>query len=471
MLLEPLAFLLVIYWLVLTILAPGWTLLYLFGARIERPAASIFAALALGTALQPMIALVLDATFGISQATILGTSVGMSMALTLSTVRRRGQESFSAASIRGAISHKLSWFEGLFRKPVFVILCTIVLVTIAVSWYSALGVHSVDIGWHVYWARTIVDSSRLPNYGQIEPFDQASRFTFGVHYLMASLALSTGLQLTDIFWVIPLLYGTLTLLGLYVISVSITHNSLLGLIVVAIVASSFQSGGYIERGNLSDIVGYFMASFTFWLVIEAFSFDWHAPAICLSLLSVINYHQLGFIIVSVTLATWLGMMALFKNRELRRMIRANFVGRRQAALWTATVLAGIFVVRRTTYLNPGGFNLLVSSNWIQYVPTLQGYVSSLGLPLLLFGVLGLLAAGVRRSKSDLVIIAWVFSLLVLSNSPRFGLSFEPYRFMWRMVEPLALGVGIGVDFFVSRLESVWTMRSLKVKWLEDVHSR
>jgi hypothetical protein len=126
---------------------------------------------------------------------------------------------------------------------------------------------------------------------------------------------------------------------------------------------------------------------------------------------------------------------------------ANFLGPRQAAFWTVGILAFLWAASQTTYLNPSGVSILASSHWVAFVPTVADYERNVGFVLLFLGFLGYLAIPLRREPTDLMVGSWILVLLFLSQSPRFGLHFEPTRFMMRLTEPLSIAGALGIAYF------------------------
>jgi len=442
--------LLVFFWLSLAILLPGAALAFCLKVRAEHLSGLVFVIAALGTALQPILGVLLDATFGISTVTLVLTYSGTSIFLLVLGTLRRG---YTLASFHTFLGRALDVAKAprKWLPPLGGVLAVGAIA--AVNWSSGIGVHSVDMGWHVYWAKTILATGHLPNYARIEPFDQASKFTFGAQLVLASFEATTGLSLIDFFWVPVVFYAALELVGIFSFVESVTRSRWLAFASAAIIAGAYLTGGYIQRGNFPDILGYFVIVFVFWLLALIKSFDWRVFALGLSLIAVIEYHQLAAVVAALSIIVWIVLMTVLRFHPTLQLIKSVFEGRRYIAFWGVTFLAIAFMAMRSTYLNGGGASVLATSNWARYIPPLSESVMFIGFPLLLLGALGVLAMLLRRKQPDLLILGWIGSLTFLANSPRFGMNFEPARFMWRLPEPLAISAAIGIAYFIRLWES------------------
>jgi hypothetical protein len=440
-------------WLVAVILLPGRAICYFVRAGFSRPSETLFFSIGVGTAIQPILGFILDATVGISGITLDASYALLTIVFFVGGTMRRVSRPLHLRSVlqqfvrtvRSAGSSLKSlarWTSGLGMAAALSVLA----IAIA-NWSSGIGTHSVDIGWHIYWTRTIILSGHLPNYYTLEPFDQPSRFTMGAHFLMAGFEMIAGLPIIDYSWIPLVLCSTFSLLGGYVIAVALTKSRILGWVAAALIAGGLLPGGFIQRGNFPDIVGFFIAMFLFWVLADANELDWHAVVFVLGTVALLNYHQLAFVVLAVGVLVWLALMAIFQGPELRGRLVANFMGWRPAAFWTVAIIAFIWAARQTTYLNPSGASLLASGYWVAYVPTVGDYEHNLGTVLLFLGFLGYLAVILRREPTDLVVGSWILALLFLSQSPLLGLQFEPTRFMMRTTEPLSIAAAFGIAYF------------------------
>jgi hypothetical protein len=440
-------------WMLAVILLPGGTICYFVGARFHRLSETLFASVGVGTAIQPILGFILDATVGISSGTLGASYTILSIVFFIGGIMRQVPRPFHLRSVvpqlmlivrsaRSLLKNLATWNSGLGIAGAVSVLA----IAIA-NWSSGITTHGVDTGWHVYWSRTIILSGHLPNYYTLDPFDQPSKFTMGAHFLMAGFDMIAGLPIADYFWIPTVVCSTFLLLGGYVFAVALTKSRVLGWAAAGLIAGGYLPGGFIQRGNFPDILGFFVLMFLFWVLADTRKFDWHAVVFVIGTAALLNYHQLAFVVFALGVLVWLALMATSQGTELRIRVKANFWGLRQAAFWTVGILAFLWAVRQTTYLNPSGVSILASSQWVDYVPTVGEYERNLGFVLLFLGFLGYLAIILRREPNDLIVGSWILVLLFLSQSPLFGLHFEPTRFMMRMTEPLSIAGALGIAYF------------------------
>lgn len=440
-------------WMVAAILLPGGATCYFAGVRFGRPSETLFASIGLGIVIQPILGFILDATVGISGGTVAAGYAIITTLFFIGGTMRHAARPFQLRSIahqlvlnvragRSSLKSLVTWNSGLGLAAALSVLALAV-----ANWSSGMALHSVDMGWHVYWSRTIILSGHLPNYYTLEPFDQPSKFTIGAHFVLAGFEMIAGLPITDYSWIPAVVCSTFSLLGGYVFAVTLTKSRVLGWAVAGLIATGFLPGGFIQRGNFPDILGFFVLMFLFWVLADTRKFDWHAPVLVIGTVALLNYHQLALVVFALGVLVWLALMAAFQGMELRSRILENFKGLRQGAFWTIGVLALLWAVRQTTYLNPSGVSILASSHWVAFVPTIDDYERNLGFVLLFLGFLGYLAIVLRREPADLLVGSWILALLFLSESPVFGLHFEPTRFMMRLTEPLSIAGALGIAYF------------------------
>jgi len=311
-----------------------------------------------------------------------------------------------------------------------------------VNWESAFNIHSVDIGWHILWTEDILKTNTLPNYWAIEPFDQAAKFSFGPHVYLAMVFGPEANLLTEVYWVPLVVLSFLEVLLLYSFAVRVTNSRLVGMFTGLFFVSLPFAGGFIQRGNLPDVLGFFLLlGFLYTNTCLRTPTRYHMAA--LVIVGTIAYHAYaslvlwGFLLLSGCVAiAW-------------RVLRGSHLFKvRLDAKWllAALIYIGLFllVASNTTYLNPSGFSQVRTGNWSTYVLTYSDYVTTLGTGLLVLALWGALLVKLSASSYLKNLILWIVSLIGLSVAPLFGINIEPIRFVWRLAEPLSLLVGTGI---------------------------
>ena len=210
--------------IVLVFLLPGYSISCLFRLKFANFAESIFYSLSLSFASVVLIGFILGNTIGINTTTVLA--------------------SFCIAGFVGAVSigRKL-WIYLATRANLRLLLIDLrrvdpklflpALVAAAVAgfnWYSAIGTHREDMGEHVFWAKTIIATGRLPNYFSVEPLDQAAKFTYGAHLILAQFFLLAGLPIEEYTWITTLIGSIGIFSGVVSITLRITESKLAALI-------------------------------------------------------------------------------------------------------------------------------------------------------------------------------------------------------------------------------------------------
>jgi hypothetical protein len=364
--------------------------------------------------------------------------------------------------------------KNTFLKRQSIVLLSLFFVVFAmasVNWSSALGVHSIDIGAHIFWSQEILNTGHLPVYTIIEPLDQSSRFTYGSHSVLAAFSLFSNSSLQEVFWIPSLLFSFLTLFAVILLARSLTNSYYPGLIAGFFYALAFLPGGYIQRGNISDIFGFFLVA-TCIFSVKFLDFRNHSP-LMFSLLfgAVFIFHAYaGLVLAGVFLLAFL-LRTVFSREKpwvMARHLQSQFGF---WPYWFLLLLLLSSAFLKLPYLNLSSPLQLQSSNWTPYLIPVFEYPVRIGIVLFYIGIIGFVVVfSSRNSKMSLLLLSWFVVLLALANGPLFGLQVEPHRFFWRIVEPLSVFAAVGMFTFFGVLnKKASKMHNLRVFRLDLGH--
>ena len=458
---------------------PGYAMLFALGlTRVLGRAERLFLSLSLSIAIIPFIGLLLDFIYAITPATLLLATLltaaffavigyvrffllrdGFSRSrITYKPVRHTLVEYFTALRIR---------FKQPFKQVALILTFTLAIFLAILNWQSGLGVHSVDLGVHVFWAKTIQMSGHIPDYTIIKSIDEPYKFVFGSHLLLAEFFSITGLSIETFYWSPLLLLSMSTLLAIFVMAKKVSGSAYAGVIAAILFATAFNPGAYVQRGNLPDIVGYFLFISMLYLLILVIDLGNVALGpIGLVILSIVYYHQYGFLIAASTTLVFLIYLSIIRTKEFMRLLRAMFSSRSGVGFWLLMAILITITALKLQYVLLVAQKFLSSNSysvqWQSWVIPLYRYPSQLGTVTVLLGLAGILICIFRQKPSHLILLSWISSLLILAHAPLLGLGVpEPYRFVWRMTEPMSILAGIGAYI---PLYIVFQTQNLKVRW-------
>ena len=307
------------------------------------------------------------------------------------------------------------------------------------SWSSALGTHPIDMGEHVYWAKVIMATSRMPNYYSVEPLDQAVKFTYGSHLMLAQYFLLAGVPIEDFSWIPPLIGSIGILMGVALFAFRLTRSKWAVPLSVTLYGVAFQPGGYIQRGNLPDIAGYLLLISVLYSIVRVREISSFSYPLGLISVSIIPYHQLATVILPTVIVFTVAIGYVRSRAELLGTLRSLFLDRSKILFWGLVLLVGLAYASTTTYVSGSAVSQLVTGNWKPYVAPLYNDLIIPGMVLGLAGTAGLIIILKRKTLSNILLLSWVIALVFLANALLLGVPLaDPTRFLWRLTEPLCI---------------------------------
>lgn len=94
---------------------------------------------------------------------------------------------------------------------------------------------------------------------------------------------------------------------------------------------------------------------------------------------------------------------------------------------------------------------------------IYSYLGNLGVLVLLFSVIGAVAAVKRHQQKDNVILVWIIAMILLSNAYWFGVNVISYRVLIYLLIPLSILGGYGIHVACQKLKSYPRFSSKKVR--------
>jgi len=438
-------YLLAIPSIILVFFLPGLSLAQVFRLKFANLAETLFYSISLSFALVVAIGFVLGNTLGINTITVLAAYILVGIVGASSVIH----DSWIFLSKRQNLWRTL--YDNTKRTHFKFIISVLIVATItALNWSSAIGTHAIDMGEHVFWAKTIIATGTLPNYLSVEPLDQAVKFTYGAHLMLAQFFLLSGIPIEDYSW-IPTLIGSIAVsMGVALLTFRVTESKWASILAAVLYGTAYAPGGYIERGNLPDIAGYLLLVSTLFSIIRVRKNTTFAYPLGLTAVSVIPYHQLATVILPVVIVFAI-VFSYFRSRsELIETFRTLFANRYHLVFWAAMILLAATYAGTATYVSGSAASQLVTGNWRPYVapPYLDLVVP--GIVLGVLGTAGFIGSLRRRTLTYVLLMSWVISLLFLANALLIGIPLvDPSRFLWRLTEPLSILAAAFASFVVT----------------------
>ena len=334
------------------------------------------------------------------------------------------------------------------------------------AWRTAYGISSIDMGWHAFWAQQVSNTGLLPNYSIIEPFDQASRFVYGPHLLLGTFSILTGRTTDTIFWMPLAIFSTASIGGIYAIANRLSRYPYAGLLGAILYSISSSPGGYIQRGNLSDVLGFFLLLALIYILLLRPP-DWKSIALGSSLyFTSFAFHPYAVIVASAILLLRILVWTWVRRERVIAAIKTS--------PWSRPLLRGVPTGAAVTpiILPPLGFLNSRSGDQIRGifydVPNAQQFASTLasttGVLVIALGLSGFVFLLHQKTIRRFVPLSWLAVLAALVYAPLWGIGLEPVRFIWRIVEPLSVmgGTFLAACWSKTKTFEVWLPSRLRL---------
>ncbi len=406
----------------------------------------------------------------ISLSSVIGTSllsyIGLvlGMAGSLNTYSVQGLFLFSLLITAYLILRNQEFLRSIGDIKKDLIYLGIVLAISFFNWRSAIGIHSADMGWHAYWSDLIMQKSTLADYSIVEPYYSSVLYTPGAHILMSFLFLFSGVKIEDYFWWPLLWYSLLMVILVYAFSKRIVSSRGIGAACASLYSMAFFPGGFIQRGNLPDLLGFYLLTGTLFVVMiinqrKAWLSLKSITAVCIVALSVLIYHQYAGLVLILFTFLIVSVALLLHRSKVFAATRALLRDRDLAMFFVIISLISVVSIPQLPYLRMLGKSaeILTTSFWnlyaitpsygdlyISYLKRIQETQTSISVADFMLGLLGLIGMALMFFKdrnSFWIAGSWYIALTLLAFAPLFSVQVEPHRFIWRMTEPLSIFSG------------------------------
>jgi hypothetical protein len=164
--------------------------------------------------------------------------------------KKKGKKEISSEEVLE--SEKL--FDFSFWQAIFILVSLVLAIFVRTAYLADTIVpSSTDLGHHMYWVQTIIDSGRLPNYGMPD-------FIIGEHIIFAVFNLISGLKVMSAFPSLILFFMNIT--GIFTLAILVarlfkkrTATAMSFFAAGVLYAISAPQGKYISGGVVGNVIG------------------------------------------------------------------------------------------------------------------------------------------------------------------------------------------------------------------------
>ncbi len=326
-------------------------------------------------------------------------------------------------------------------RLILVLLLAIFLVKTAYLYGTVLPT-ATDMGHHMYWAKEMAESGKLPTY------DGMPDFIIGEHIIFGLVAIFSGADFFGAFPVLLLyLFNLLGILAIFLLVLRIFRNQKIAILTLlflgALFAVSSPQAKFVSGGVIGNTLGNFLLPLAFYFYVRAFEFlkniNFQAKenkslkkekaflslAVFLTFGLFYTHHLTAFIFLFVVFGTILiYFVANFQEatrigKELSRLVFSPWI------LGTfALGLIFFFFVFVPTYVQGSAVETAVgtpskSTRTGLSLNNLKSTVGNLRLGMGFAGIIFLLLAYKRKNIGYALILGWSLMLLLMSTRPDF----------------------------------------------------
>ena len=346
---------------------------------------------------------------------------------------------------------------------------------------------ATDLGHHLYWTKSIVETHTLPRYQEQEVIDQPGNihlsdpnpiadFIIGEHTPFAFIALLSGVSLLSAFPVVFLLIiNLLSLLALVALTYRIVSGSALCRLIrpeQAALATLFLCGPlytlaspqakFISGGVIGNVFGNFFIPIILLLFLRAFQ-EKNTRMLSLGFLltfTLVYTHHLSTLVLLYTLVA-IGTTIILSHighlKQLSIDIR-NTILAPLPLLTLACCVCFFFFVAMPTYIetNATGTALGTPTKLTRIGLSINQITDTSGDARFALGMLGILVVALvfRRSFSASLVIGWSIVLFLMAYQPDWlFLNIPSNRIGTYFSFPISIAGGIGLAWLIARIKS------------------
>ncbi|MCX6762317.1 MAG: hypothetical protein NT093_00875 [Candidatus Moranbacteria bacterium] len=322
---------------------------------------------------------------------------------------------------------KQNLFDFSTWQTIFVLLAIVLAIFIRTSYLSDTIVpSSTDLGHHMYWSQTIVNSGQLPDYGMPD-------FIIGEHIIFAAVNLVSGAKLMSAMPAILLFLFNIT--GIFTIAIllgRIFENKKIIAVSFFVVGSLYAinapQGRYVSGGVIGNIIGDMLIPVALYFLYRAFTEKEQifAGLFLFSFAGLLYTHHLSSFIFIFSVAAILALYLILNFKNIFKIIGDWLkVFLKPFPLTILLLAAFLFLfVFTPSYFNTAAVNQAtgtptkitrVGLNLSQ----IEGGVGSAQLFLAGFGFLLALLAIRPKDLKYSVALGWILILFVMTWKPAF----------------------------------------------------
>lgn len=384
-------------------------------------------------------------------------------------------------------AHSRPFLKSKIERTLFFTLFALTLFLKTLYLSNAIIPTATDLGHHLYWAKSITETHRLPVYQEREVIDQPENirlsdpapiadFIIGEHLPLAALALLTGIDFFSAFPIVFLLViNLLSLLALAILTYRIVDASPLRQLIrpeLATLSLLFLSGPlytlaspqakFVSGGVIGNIMGNLLIPLILILFLRAFQEKDHrllGLGILFTFTLAYTHHLSTLILLFILAGTGIFSLISFANH-----LKA-FFSRIASILFRPTplilfLLAGLFffLVTMPTYIETRAVGTAIGTptKLTRIGLTFDQITETSGEARFAFGIIGLILLFIsfRRSFPISLILAWTLTLFIMTFRPDWVfLNIPSNRIGTYLSFPIGIVGAIGLAWLIGMLRN------------------
>ena len=384
-------------------------------------------------------------------------------------------------------AHSRPFHKSKIERTLFFTLFALTLFLKTLYLSNAIIPTATDLGHHLYWAKSITETHRLPVYQEREVIDQPENirlsdpapiadFIIGEHLPLAALALLTGIDFFSAFPIVFLLViNLLSLLALAILTYRIVDASPLRQLIrpeLATLSLLFLSGPlytlaspqakFVSGGVIGNIMGNLLIPLILILFLRAFQEKDHrllGLGILFTFTLTYTHHLSTLILLFILAGTGIFSVISFAGHL------KTFLSRITAILFRPTplillLLAGLFffLVTMPTYIETRAVGTAIGTptKLTRIGLTFDQITETSGEARFAFGIIGLILLFIsfRRSFPISLILAWILTLFIMTFRPDWVfLNIPSNRIGTYLSFPIGIVGAIGLAWLIGMLRN------------------
>lgn len=337
------------------------------------------------------------------------------------------------------------------RQTILIVLIIFLAIFIRVGYLrNAILPATTDLGHHMYWAKVIATSGKIPNYAQRNIIEvngtyvmsqpqNISDFIIGEHLIFAATGLITGLNFTSYFPVtILFIVDVMSLLALFILALRFFENHPQGkniaiislLLIGPLFALAPPQAKYVGGGVVGNVIGDLLVPLIFYFFYRSLKEkDLRHLFLTLFLAMGIFYtHHLSGFVFLLSLVIIIPLILLMHIKELGSFMKSwsRMIFSPLILSFFAFVAFFMFFVYTPTYLTNNAVDTVVgAANKVDHVGlTFSQFKFAVGEPRDILGIVGILFFFLfvfqiykKKSYQFALLLGWIFIVGLVTIKP------------------------------------------------------